>query len=353
MFANNLEYFARKGMARVFVLEEVSPGGNLEIGRIQSGDVAIGRDPGEGGLVINREGVSRNHGMFSNIRDHWLYRDMGSTNGSWLNGVKLVPGEWKLVRSGANLQVADCLMRLSETDESVNLSVQQGTQGAGAAAIGGRSLLVFSGADFVDEFLIPEYGKALSIGGSNADLALTGDIFDQPSLVIERRGDRICAFGIVKDNQIFHNDRLIQDFADLGDGDTVKLANYTIILNDPSRSDELGASSKESVVSLREWGVDDAAAGKVAAQAAAKRNRRSTSGFGRSVDDDVPIDETVALDTREMRARIGAEVHPSMRYVKKKSGRESFSSVEDIVILSLGVVLFLLLLAFVVMWFFW
>lgn len=345
MFANNLEYFARKGMGRIYVLEELSQQGTREIGRLQSGDVAIGREPDEGGIAVNREGVSRNHGVFSSIRDHWLYRDMGSTNGSWLNGQKLVPGEWKLVRPGATLQLADYMLRLNETDASRNLGAQTG--GQQGAAIGGRSLLVFCGADFVDEFLVPEYGKALSVGGSQPDLPITGDIFDQPSLVIERRGDRVCAFSIIKDAQVFHNDRLVRDFADLRDGDTVKIANYTVLLNDPLRSVDQ-VSAKDSAVSLREWGNEGGAGG----PNLARRTRASTGTFGRSVGEEVPVDETVALDTREMRSRMGAEVHPSMRYSTKKPRGET-SSLEDIVILSIGVILFVMLLVFVVLWFFW
>ena len=353
MLSAELEYFASESMNRGLILEELRPDGATEVGRLQSGDVVVGREPDQGGVVLSSKATSRNHGIFTRIRNHWFYRDLGSTNGSWVNGVQAKENQWRLVRPGSVLQFADLLVRVSGSLDSQNRMQNV----SGVAAIGGRSLIVFAGNEFVDEYLIPEYGKALMIGGSQADLGLEGDIFEKPSLVVERRGNKICAFSLVKEVEVLCNDQLIKDLVNLEDGDTIRVGNYLVILNDPTRSAAAAVPVKGDAVNLAGWGnSSEGAVGYLQNDPDSSFKRPTTrphTNFGQANPGMTEIDETVALDPAEMEARLsGADRHPSSRYNVNPSSHSAFRSMEDNIIVMVGVVLFLILSGLVVWWVF-
>ena len=75
----------------------------------------LGREPDAPGIALNSKAVSRNHGFFVRCRNNWFYKDLGSTNGSFVNGNQVKSGQWSLVRNGSVVQVADVALRLSET----------------------------------------------------------------------------------------------------------------------------------------------------------------------------------------------------------------------------------------------
>ena len=335
-------------MSKVLILEEVTQQGTRELGRLTNEDVLVGREPEPSGIVIPGKAVSRNHGVFTRLRNHWFYRDLGSTNGSWINGAQLAANQWKIVRPGTGLQMADVSLRISAAGTEGNFNRAQSA--ADSSTIGGRSLIVFADGEFLDEFPIPEYGRALMIGGAQADLQLQGDIFEQPSLVIERRGDSIVAFGMVREVELALNGQVFNDTSRLNDGDTVQVGNYSVLLNDPTRSaavSERGGSRS----SMREWN-----AGTGTEEPAAPRHRSSKplSTFGQAQAQDLAgAEETVALHPDELESSLqGAEMHPSMRYNLRSSGVPTLNTFEDRLILGVGVVLSVILMGLVVWWVF-
>jgi len=340
-----LEYFASQEMSRNLTLEELGENGALEVGQLQASDVIVGREPEPSGIILHGKAVSRNHGIFSKVRNHWFYRDLGSTNGSWVNGVQTRPGEWRVIRPGMMLQLADVVVRIgAEGQDAFNRGPS-----SSVSALGGRSVFVFSGDEFIDEFLIPEYGRALMIGGAQADLSLEGDVFEEPSLVVERRGDKICAFSVAKEVQVLFNDQELKDMVNLSDGDSLKIGNYFILLNDPMRSRVVDPSAKHT---MREWGSGDDGASGDANSSLKSRAVRPLGAFGQAPRDELQtIDQTIALDPDELDLSLqGAEMHPSMRYSIKSTGVPGFGSLEDRVILAIGAVLFMILVGLVAWW---
>ena len=75
------------GTVREFVLNR-----NAVFGRItESGSPDIG---------VDMRYVSRRHGSFEMVSGRFFYRDLNSTNGTWLNGERLLPNECRALQEG-------------------------------------------------------------------------------------------------------------------------------------------------------------------------------------------------------------------------------------------------------------
>lgn len=333
-------------MSRYLVIEEMRKEGPVEVGRLETGQVLVGREPDIGGIAVSAKAVSRNHGIFIRSRNHWFFKDLDSTNGSWVNGVQVKGGQWKLVRSGTMVQLADLALRLVEVGGADRPS-------SVVAALTSRSVIVFSKDGTVDEFPIPEYGKALMIGGSQGDLPLLGDVFELPSLVVERRGDRICAYRMVKNTTALNGEPLT-DVAYLKDGDTLEIGDYQILFNDPSAI-AVGPSAPKP--SGRDWASSDshqnAAPAGTYGGGGALTGRVTRLPFGQAMEEsnEPGYDETVAMDPSEISSRVGRDSHPSMRYsMPGPSWMQSSASMQEKLILFIGLSLFLILGGLVIWW---
>ena len=76
-------------MPSPITLYQIAAGDHFELAVIEQGDITLGREP-ENGVVVDSVKVSRRHGVVIEAGSQWVYRDLGSTNGSWLNGLQLL-----------------------------------------------------------------------------------------------------------------------------------------------------------------------------------------------------------------------------------------------------------------------
>jgi len=337
-------------MAKRLILQQIRDDGRTEVGVLEGEEVYVSREPGDG-ITIKSQGVSRKHGIFSAIRNHWFYRDLGSTNGSWVNGAKVEKGQWKLIKNRDLIQLADVALQVVEPAEPL-------PGGRSFPAMGMRSLLVFSRGEFLDEYPIPEYGRALVIGGSKADLKLDVDVYELPSLVVERRGDNVCAFTIARETSVQHNGREMTHAVILADRDELRIGHYTIIYNDvPSPA---GTSSYEKAASPGgPLGQEGASGGEFEDGPAeeawrSERARRLSERlpFGKVIlENEASAEETVALSPEEMR-QTGFDRHPAMRHAQLEADTPSLrlEALEDKVVLIIGVVMLLMLFGLVAWW---
>jgi hypothetical protein len=215
-----------------------------------------------------------------------------------------------------------------------------------------RSIIVFQRGQFLEEYPIPEVGRALSIGGSKADLKLDVDVQELPSLVLERRGDRVCVFSIAKEPAIYVNDREVSQTTNLNDRDEIRIASYTLILNDasalPSSVRHVSgaqAASVASPASARGWG-DTAPL-----TASHRASPKSVFGEIASNEGERDMTRTVALDPAFVQARLASREGMAARGgMLEERETVSYEVLGEKVIAFVGWVLLMMLMMLMVWW---
>lgn len=191
------------------------------------GSISIGREP-ENTIVIDSPSVSRVHAIISEAGSQWMMRDLGSTNGSFVNQVRLKESQLKIVRMGDVLSVADFKLRLSEGEGGK--SEQADTQ----------SVLVFFGEKFKSEYQFLEQDAVFKVGGANASLILDGEPVSIQQLLITRSSAGLELRVDEPSETILLNGIAVKGVVALSDGDSVGAGAYRIIINDPtSRNSEV------------------------------------------------------------------------------------------------------------------
>ena len=333
------------------------------LGYLSGDEVLVGREPA-GGIALPGQGVSRLHGKFFSVRSHWFFKDLGSTNGSWVNGEKAEQARPYLVKTGDLVQLADVAMQLLAGDEA----------GAGVRNLGGigfRSLIIFSRGEFLEEYPIPEYGRALAVGGPKADLRLDVDLDDLPALVVERRGDSVCAFTVSREAMAWCNGKPIGHPVNLRDRDEVRVSHYSIIYNDvpgavarpreepppelepapfggaatpyqpqiPPSAQPFGEPRRPPVVD--DWETPSV-------------GRRAQGVFGRSLDEEeMEADETMTIESHRLSEELRKyDGLPTRRvdYSDEPGVKLNLESVEDKLILIFGILMILALFGVVMWW---
>jgi hypothetical protein len=185
------------------------------IAELESDTLQIGREPAEGGLALDSKSVSRNHGSFIKIDKYWFFKDLGSSNGSWLNGQHLSADKLYLLHSGDEIQLADSFLGIRITQD---LRIQP-------------SVLVFSRGDFHSEITLPDSGKVLSLGGAKSDLKLDVDLGSLSQFNIEVRTGILCVYPVSTEHNSTVNGQPLNALVQLKDRDYIENTPYRIIVN--------------------------------------------------------------------------------------------------------------------------
>lgn len=83
-----------------------------ELARMRHG-LSIGRDPASSDMVIGHESISRYHARLSARGDAFLIEDLGSTNGTKINGRSLKPDEPCALCSGDKILFGSVLFKVT------------------------------------------------------------------------------------------------------------------------------------------------------------------------------------------------------------------------------------------------
>lgn len=334
-------------MAGDLIVQFVRDNHPTEIGRLTLGEVFIGREPGEG-IAVPAGAVSRQHGIFIRLRNTWLYKDLDSTNGSWVNGEQVYAGDMRIVRAGDILQLADAAIRLAQPDPS------SGTYDtmSGVAGGGVKSLLVFARGNFLEEYPVPQYGRALSIGGAKADLVLDSNVGDLPSLVVEGRGASVVAFALSPTATFSVGAKVFQpnQTYSLQDREIITIAYYTILFSDPAQALEQGAPMPVMEPVPQSERGDLGGLSEEDTRRIAMRKSIPQSAFGQPMPER-SHDETVSIDSGSLMGKGNVfDRHPSMRHMEEEPTIGSNESIEDKIIVLIGVILLAAILVLLLWW---
>ncbi|GEM_PF-5862565 len=299
-------------MAKRLGLELVKDGGSKPLCELSLGKVTLGREPeGSGGITIPSAAVSRNHAEIRPIRLHWFFVDLGSTNGSWVNGKPVPSGYRVLLRPNDAIQLADMTLRVA--DRGGDFPEQ--------------SALVFQSGECIDEVTIPETGTALSVGGAEATVTLDG--ISHRVVALERRNGEILAQVGSSDIPVLKNGAVVKGSVPLADRDELVVQGFSILLN-------LATNSEGSDTTLRSWD---------SGSSSADTSARSTSSqvFGVSVEKPVNANPsgTMALKQSEIESMVRRSADAMIR---RGSGKPALSSREQILIMFIIFTLFLTVL---------
>jgi hypothetical protein len=83
-------------------------GSGTFLARADGGRLVLGRSPGCQ-LVFDDDTVSRRHAELRMTDGRWILRDLGSSNGTWVNGRQVIEAE---VVPGDHVQLGGCCFRL-------------------------------------------------------------------------------------------------------------------------------------------------------------------------------------------------------------------------------------------------
>lgn len=318
-------------MAPRLIIKEITPHGSSELARLSDPHVIVGRDPAAG-MVLAVEGVSRIHGSFIQGEAFWLYADEGSTNGSWLNGQRLTPAQWRVLRSGDMMQLADLMLQVQEE---------------GGAPNSARALIAVDAEGVYAEFPLPEAGEALVLGGQNGDLLIDDSDFVEPLAVVEVRDRSVLLQRHRTDTSIKINGIEAGDQAILKDNDCLQVGLFQIVLADPAEPRAIKISetySEGGAVSPPQSGSEQG-----------PENRTRTVSqiqgvFGKSfIESDAASTQAITPEQLAQARRGYARIAAEAAEAKEESSK--YSSMEDTIILVLGVGLVGVLLGFGIWWF--
>jgi len=339
-------------METLLVLDEITDKIRNELGRLDKPFVPVGRDPGPEGIPLPSKSISRVHAHFVLYNSTWFFVDNGSTNGSWVNGVKVISGRHRLVRPGTVIQLADKAFQLSAFDSEGKKTQKNLWAIAGDENAGGRSVFLFRDNEFCEEYAAPLFTRAVSVGGSQTDIQLPEYEGLRPALVIEDRNREMFAVSMSKQEPFSVNGRECIDNVELTDNDIVCLRDMVFLLNapleslDPVMAEETSAAEILDSVGIRSWqDDDDIDSGTHEVPTWRDENKpklQSQSVFGQ-VDDSKDDDPYLTTGFGQVHHRSGA-------FPKVEEAQSGLDKLEDKLLLVVGLIMLLALVGIVGWW---
>jgi len=187
--------------------------------RFASGMLTFGRDPGND-IAVPSHSVSRQHAKILPVGSHWVFCDLGSTNGSWINDEKITQDKLRLLKTGDEVILADSRF-------SIRLRAEPGNP-LGRYV---KSLLVFEDEKFLSEFSLENKEGKFTVGGPGSSIKAP-DGGQEPVFEIVNEPEGVFGIPLNGYMGVERNGEQISDRAILLDGDLITFGKVRILLND-------------------------------------------------------------------------------------------------------------------------
>lgn len=211
------------------------------------GEVTIGRMP-ENAIALKSNGVSREHAKIVKENEEYYLIDLGSGNGTLVNGISAKPNEKNLLRNNDRIQIEDYHLKFWRTDEIFEERLKEEEEVTDADILEVKLLKKI--LDAVDQDTLPSF-EALNGSSEGKRFFLTDDtqeivIGRDPSCdfcineyVISRQHVKIAKKwgGIAlidlesKNGSFINNKRITEEF--LHDGDRIALGTIVLLFRNP------------------------------------------------------------------------------------------------------------------------
>jgi len=310
------------------------------ITEVDSGTISFGREP-ENHIVIDSTTISRRHACLQECGSQWILKDLGSTNGCWLNGVRVLPGNLRLVRDGDVIQLSDYPVRIREVSTRPTAA----------------SLIVLFGEKFQQEIPFEEDGSRFVIGGPEADLELEGASRDIPQAVLSRHnGNLELKVAQVGTNTLL-NGMAAGGTSSLVDRDEVAVGGYRILVSEPSTETDMVDRERLAVrpsPQREPSGIYDRPNRPTHLQEdsawESEAARRQSSGVSRKFVFGSPPDAegTLSLQKSTFSAQSGIELSPAQRFTQQQKPDVAPLEVSDKLMIIIGFVVFATILGMIV-----
>lgn len=88
-------------------------GGQQVIVTDNGGEIVIGRSSQNADVIVKNKTISRRHALLKRVDGSWLFGDLGSSNGSWVNGVAVKAG-YVVLNAGDEVIIGNEKIRVVE-----------------------------------------------------------------------------------------------------------------------------------------------------------------------------------------------------------------------------------------------
>lgn len=88
-------------------------GGQKVIVTDNGGEIVIGRSSQNADVIVKNKTISRRHALLKRVDGSWLFGDLGSSNGSWVNGVAVKAG-YVVLNAGDEIVIGNEKIRVVE-----------------------------------------------------------------------------------------------------------------------------------------------------------------------------------------------------------------------------------------------
>jgi hypothetical protein len=197
-------------------LESIYEGGSTEIAVVDHGIISIGRHQSNT-IVVDSSSVSRNHGELICAGSHWVFRDLGSTNGSFINDRPIPAGQLKLVKDNSIVCLSNFHIAVSYLEAKPADCV--------------NSLLIFYRDRFLSEYIPQHREDVFYAGGEFQNIRIEGEDPHVTQFSIQFRQDVFSIQLFQISVPILVNGQTINNFANLNDTDEILVDDFTILVN--------------------------------------------------------------------------------------------------------------------------
>lgn len=193
--------------------------------------ILLGRSA-ESDIIIDDPKISRSHAALEWNGLGFTLRDLGSVNGTFVNGERLASAA-RLLRDGDEIQLNDYRLVYALIRAELNPPPAQSEAGGstGSAAARGPRLLVTAGPDQGQEY--PLWGEVITIGRASRDatweIRLTDRAVSRPHARLERRAGQLFLVDLDSVNGTRLNGAQVRRPMPVREGDEISLGETCLV----------------------------------------------------------------------------------------------------------------------------